>query len=69
MQINYHNERAFHGDLEEVFAKVLSAAELRQLYSSFFYDVKKQTAPRKKLVKADMVKAFMRLTENPEDSY
>lgn len=67
MQINYSNERAFYGNLEEVFTKALSAAELRPLYMSFFYDVKKQK-PQKKLIKTDMVKAFMGLTKNPEDS-
>lgn len=67
MQINYNNERAFHGELEEVFTKVLSAAELRFVYQSFFYDVKKQTPSKKKPIKTDMVKAFMGLTENPED--
>lgn len=68
MQINYNNERAFYGDLEEVFSRALSAAELRRLYSSFFYDVKKQTESRKKLIKSEMVKAFLELAENPEDS-
>ena len=68
MQINYSNEHAFYGNLKEIFTKILSAAELRSLYASFFYDVKKQTPPKKQLVKADMVQAFMSLTKNPEDS-
>ena len=46
MQISYNNERAFYGDLEEVLTKALSAAEIRSIYESFFYKVKKKT-PRK----------------------
>lgn len=65
MQISYNNERAFYGDLEEVLAKALSAAEIRAIYESFFYKVKKET-PRK-LVKADMVDAFLNLEQSEED--
>ena len=62
MRITYKNERAFYGNLEEVLSKAISAAEIRPIYESFFYRVKKAT-PRK-IVKTDMVEAFLDLEQS-----
>ena len=64
MYIDYNKERSYDGSLEEVFKKLLTVSELRPLYESFFYEVKR--IQRRKIVKADMVRAFLSL-ENTED--
>lgn len=69
MNIDRHNERAFHGSLEEVFNKVLSAAELRTIYEFFFHETKKRPLPKKKARKAEMADAFINLAETPDDFY
>ena len=65
MFIDYSKERSYDGSLEEVFSKLINASELRLLYESFFYKVKK--IQRRKLYKADMVSAFINLAKEEED--
>ncbi len=67
MQISYNNERAFYGDLNEVFTKALSVSEISSMYKSFFCEVKKE--PPKKITKAEMIAAFMDLKQSTEDLY
>ncbi len=65
MRINYSNQQAFYGNLEDVLSKAISATEIRSIYERFFYEIKKET-PRK-LKKADMVATLVNLENSQED--
>jgi hypothetical protein len=67
MNITYSNKRAFYGDLEEVFSKMLSLSEVRNMYNAFFHELKKE--PLKKINKIYMVEAFMKLAQSAEDMH
>ena len=67
MNITYSNERAFYGELGEIFSIMLSVSEVRTMYNAFFHELKKE--PLKKINKIYMVDALMDLAQSAEDMH